>query len=90
MNINKIKSELEKKGFFAGIKNEVIQAGMYRETDNETGIISLDKSFRVSINENKINLEYSYGQIPIEKTFKTIKELLNYLTDSFLMEEQEL
>ncbi|WP_288461337.1 hypothetical protein [uncultured Chryseobacterium sp.] len=57
------------------------------ETDSSTGIGTLNNLFGVEIRNNFFIVDYAIGQIPIEKEFKTIEELLKFVRQVFPLEE---
>ncbi|NML55855.1 hypothetical protein [Chryseobacterium cheonjiense] len=48
---------------------------------------SLGPIFWIFLKNNKINIDYTVGQIPVEKEFKTIEELLKFVRQVFPIEE---
>ena len=52
----------------------------------ENGNFKLDSIFRVEPKGNKMNINYFTGQIPVEKEFKTIEELLKFVKQVFPIE----
>ena len=83
MDLEKIKIELEKNDFVSYIKETTIYAGKEGKTDEELGIKTMISAFRVSIQNNKIKLEYSYGQLPIEKYYNSIDDLIVNIKHTF-------
>lgn len=53
----------------------------------EKGNFKLDSIFRIEINRSKTNLNYFIGQIPVEKEFKTIEELIDFVKEVFPIEK---
>lgn len=88
MNLKKIKTELEAEGYLAMLsKNELLIVGQEDGVDKELGWKMMKNAFGVEIRKDLIIVDYAIGQIPVEKEFKTIEELLKFVRQVFPLEE---
>lgn len=87
MDLIKIKNELEKNGFVSYIRETTIYAGIEGKTDEELGIKTMTNSFRIAIHNDKIKLEYAYGQLPVEKYYNSIEDLIISIKQTFPLTE---
>lgn len=80
MNYNKISEKLEELGYATQFHNLInsLTIGI-----PENGNFKLDSIFRIEKKGDKITVNYFTGQIPIEKEFKTIEELLKFVRQVF-------
>ncbi|NML70850.1 hypothetical protein HHL23_13755 [Chryseobacterium sp. RP-3-3] len=84
MEYSEISRELDKLGFISQC-HEMINA-LTVGIPKEDGEPKLDSFFRIEINDSKTNLIYFNTQLPIEKEFKTIEELLKFVRQVFPIE----
>ncbi len=80
MDYIKISKKLENLGYstqFHKIINS-LSVGI-PENDN----FKLDSTFRIGIINNKIKLDYFNAQIPVEKEFEKVDELIDFIKDKF-------
>lgn len=88
MNIQEIKSELETEGYLVMLsKDGLLIAG---QEDGYSDILKckmMKNTFGVEIRKDLIIIDYAIGQIPVEKEFKTIEELLKFVRQVFPIEE---
>lgn len=83
MDLIKIKNALEKNGFVSYIRETTIYAGMVGKTDEELGIKTMTNAFRIAIHKDRIKLEYPYGQLPVEKYYSSIDDLIISIKQTF-------
>ena len=83
MNYIEISEKLEELGYVTQFHNLInsLTVGI-----PENGNFKLDSIFRVEPKGNKMNINYFTGQIPVEKEFKTIEELLKFVKQVFPIE----
>lgn len=83
MNYTEISEKLEELGYITQF-HKVINSLTVGIPEN--GNFKLDSIFRIELNSNKMNINYFTGQIPVEKEFKTIEELLKFVRQVFPIE----
>lgn len=88
MKIEEIKTGLETEGYSVMLlKDASLTVGQENGVDKELGLKMLKNAFGVEIRKDLINVDYAIGQIPVEKEFKTIEELLKFVRQVFPLEE---
>ncbi|WP_294301431.1 hypothetical protein [uncultured Chryseobacterium sp.] len=88
MKIEEIKAKLEVEGYSVMLmKDASLTVGQKNGHDKELGLIMLKNAFGVEIKKDLIKVDYAIGQIPIEKEFKTIEEVLKFVRQVFPLEE---
>lgn len=85
MDYSEISKELDKLGYISQF-HKIINA-LAVGIPKENGEPKLDSFFRIEINDNTTNLIYFKAQLPIEKEFKTVEELLKFVRQVFPIEE---
>ncbi|PRB06545.1 hypothetical protein CQ046_00155 [Chryseobacterium sp. MYb7] len=83
MNISELQEELQELGYATQFHNLInsLTVGI-----PENGNFKLDSIFRIEKNGDKMNVNYFTGQIPVEKEFKAIEELLKFVRQVFPIE----
>jgi len=84
MNYTEISEKLEEVGYITQF-HKVINSLTIGIPEN--GNYRLDSIFRIELNNDKMKINYFTGQIPVEKEFKTIEELLKFVRQVFPIEE---
>lgn len=84
MSYTEISEKLEELGYVTQFHNVInsLTVGI-----PENGNFKIGSIFRIELNGNKININYFTGQIPVEKEFKTIEELLKFVKEIFPIEK---
>ncbi|MBL7730354.1 MAG: hypothetical protein JNM88_04185 [Chitinophagaceae bacterium] len=83
MILAEIQKEVEKLGFSASIKEDILICGKNPQKDEQTGIITLENAFGISIVNNQAVLGYFRGQIAQEAKFKSVNLLMEYIIKKF-------
>ncbi len=83
MNYKNISETLKERGYATQFHNILNSLAVCIPED---GKFKLDSFFRIELKKEKINLSYFIGQIPIEKEFGTIEELLDFIKEVFPIE----
>ncbi len=87
MKIEEIKTELETEGYTVITLNDgSLTIGQIDGFDKELGLKMLKNAFGIYIKNNNAIIDYAIGQIPIEKEFGTIEELLDFIREVFPIE----
>lgn len=81
--IKEINNRLIELGYISYIRKIENRECVYSHIEN-----NLNSVFFVYKNSNKVILDYTIGQIPIEKEFSTIEELLDFIKEVFPLEEK--
>ncbi|AJW64571.1 hypothetical protein VO54_03132 [Elizabethkingia miricola] len=83
MDYKEVSEKLEELGYATQFHNLInsLTVGI-----PENGNFKQDSIFRIEKNGNKMNVNYFTGQVPVEKEFKTIEELLKFVRQVFLIE----
>lgn len=79
--LNKIKIKLENVGYISYLRNIANVDCLFSYIEN-----NLNSVFFIKMNSKKFKIEYTVGQIPVEKEFSTIDELLNFVKEVFPIE----
>ena len=84
MDYKEISEKLEELGYATQFHNLLnsLTVGI-PENDN----FRLDSIFRIEKSEDKMSINYFMAQIPVEKEFKTIEELLKFVRQVFPIED---
>ncbi|MDR2235421.1 MAG: hypothetical protein LBE92_04810 [Chryseobacterium sp.] len=82
--MEKLKKQLQQEGYLVMLsKDGVLIAG---QEDGYSDILKckmMKNTFGVEIRNSLIIIDYAIGQIPVEKEFKTIKDLLTFVRQVF-------
>lgn len=83
--MEEIKKHLELIGYSTILykTTNLLIVGNGYETDSDTGIGTLNNLFGVEMKNNLFIVDYAIGQIPVEKEFKTIEEVLKFVKEVF-------
>ncbi len=87
MDLEKIKIEVESLGYASFITSNSLTVGQEDGYDSQLNCRLLKNSFGVEIRKDLIIVDYAIGQIPVEKKFKTIEELIKFVRQVFPIEE---
>ncbi|WP_294230347.1 hypothetical protein [uncultured Chryseobacterium sp.] len=87
MDLEKIKTEVESLGYYSFITSNSLTVGQDDGYDSQLNCRLLKNAFGVEIRKDLIIVDYAIGQIPVEKEFKTIEELLKFVRQVFPLEE---
>ncbi|WP_312288382.1 hypothetical protein [Chryseobacterium gleum] len=77
-----IKNELEELGYNSNVRIIDNKECLYSYLEG-----NLNSVFFIKDVDKKLKIEYFTGQIPVEKEFKTIEELLKFVRQVFPLEE---
>ncbi|WP_294301427.1 hypothetical protein [uncultured Chryseobacterium sp.] len=88
MRIQEIKKDLENEGYATFLlKDFSLTVGQKSEYNKKLSFNIMQSAFGVEIRKDLIIVDYAIGQIPVEKEFKTIEELLKFVRQVFPLEE---
>jgi hypothetical protein len=87
MDLEKIKIEVESLGYLSFINSNSLTVGQEDGFDAQLNCKLLKNCFGIEIRNNLFIVDYAIGQIPVEKEFKTIEELLKFVRQVFPIEE---
>jgi len=82
MNISELQEELEELGYNSNVRIIDKKECLYSYIEG-----NLNSVFFTKDADKKLKMEYFTGQIPVEKEFKTIEELLKFVRQVFPLEE---
>ncbi|NML70851.1 hypothetical protein HHL23_13760 [Chryseobacterium sp. RP-3-3] len=81
--LEKIKIEVESIGYASFISSNSLTVGQEDGYDSQLNCRLLKNTFGIEVRNNLLIVDYAIGQIPVEKEFKTIKELLKFVRQVF-------
>lgn len=85
MKLQDIAKQLEKLKYFVADKGFMLNCGVNNE--NKEDPFSIRDPFMISIKDKKIVLVYPNIQIPVEKTFNSVNELLDFIKENFKVDK---
>ncbi|MDE5438012.1 hypothetical protein KRE40_07815 [Elizabethkingia meningoseptica] len=85
MNIKKIINKLSEEGYSPYLQEKL--GIIFNSIDDDKGNPRVDSVSQIRIEKEKIIIQYPLGQIPVEKEFKTVEELLKFVRQVFPIEE---
>lgn len=85
MNIKEIINKLSEQGYNPYLQERL--GIIFNSIDDSKGNPKVNSISQIRIEKEKIIIQYPLGQIPIEKEFKTIEELLKFVRQVFPIEE---
>ncbi|WP_294273902.1 hypothetical protein [uncultured Chryseobacterium sp.] len=84
MNIKEIINTLSEEGYNPYLQERL--GIIFNSIDDNKGNPKVNSVSQIRIEREKIIIQYPLGQIPIEKEFKTIEELLKFMRQVFPIE----
>ena len=87
MNLEKIKTEVESLGYTSFIASNSLTVGQIDGHDSQLNCMLLKSTFGIEIKKKLFVVDYAIGQIPVEKEFKTIEELIDFVKEVFPIEK---
>jgi len=85
MNIKEIINTLSEEGYNPYLQERL--GIIFNSIDDNKGNPKVNSVSQIRIEREKIIIQYPLGQIPVEKEFKTIEELLKFVRQIFPIEE---
>ncbi|CEJ67908.1 hypothetical protein BN1195_00188 [Chryseobacterium oranimense G311] len=84
MNIKEITDKLSGEGYNPYLQERL--GIIFNSIDDSKGNPKVNSISQIRIEKEKIIIQYPLGQIPVEKEFKTIDELLKFIRQVFPLE----
>jgi hypothetical protein len=84
MNIKEIINKLSDEGYNPYLQEKL--GIIFNSIDDNKGNPKVNSVSQIRIETEKIIIQYPLGQIPVEKEFKTIDELLKFIRQVFPIE----
>ncbi|PRB06546.1 hypothetical protein CQ046_00160 [Chryseobacterium sp. MYb7] len=84
MNIKEIINKLSDEGYNPYLQEKL--GIIFNSIDDNKGNPKVNSVSQIRIEKEKIIIQYPLGQIPVEKEFKTIDELLKFIRQVFPIE----
>ncbi|MDQ1856766.1 hypothetical protein [Chryseobacterium sp. WLY505] len=81
MNIKEIINKLSDEGYNPYLQEKL--GIIFNSIDDNKGNPKVNSVSQIRIEKEKIIIQYPLGQIPVEKEFKTIEELLKFVRQVF-------
>ena len=85
MNIKEIINKLSEEGYNPYLQERL--GIIFNSIDDSKGNPKVNSISQIRIEKEKIIIQYPLGQIPVEKEFKTIEELLKFIRQVFPIED---
>lgn len=85
MSINQLLKELQELGYNPYLQERL--GIIFNSIDDNKGNPKVNSVSQIRIEKEKIIIQYPLGQIPVEKEFKTIDELLKFIRQVFPIED---
>jgi len=85
MNIKEIINTLSEEGYNPYLQERL--GIIFNSIDDNKGNPKVNSVSQIRIEREKIIIQYPLGQIPVEKEFKTIEELLKFVRQVFPIED---
>lgn len=85
MNIKEIINRLSEEGYNPYLQERL--GIIFNSIDDKKGNPKVNSISQIRIEKEKIIIQYPLGQIPVEKEFKTIEELLKFIRQVFPIED---
>lgn len=85
MNIKEIINRLSEEGYNPYLQERL--GIIFNSIDDNKGNPKVNSISQIRIEKEKIIIQYPLGQIPVEKEFKTIEELLKFVRQVFPLED---
>lgn len=85
MNIKEIINKLSEEGYNPYLQERL--GIIFNSIDDNKGNPKVNSISQIRIEKEKIIIQYPLGQIPVEREFKTIDELLKFIRQVFPLEE---
>ncbi len=81
MDLNLIKQSLEEIGYFCFINDNILVSGTSKDYDEQTGIYAYQNTVGIKIKNDKIIVDYTPAQIPKEKEFTSIEDVVEFIKE---------
>ncbi|BFO65635.1 hypothetical protein [Chryseobacterium sp. KCF3-3] len=85
MNIKEIINTLSEEGYNPYLQERL--GIIFNSIDDNKGNPKVNSISQIRIEKEKIIIQYPLGQIPVEREFKTIDELLKFIRQIFPLED---
>ena len=85
MNIKEIINTLSEEGYNPYLQERL--GIIFNSIDDNKGNPKVNSVSQIRIEREKIIIQYPLGQIPVEKEFKTIEDILKFVRQIFPIEE---